>query len=783
MEIKQFAHSQAALLSPSRKNELTNLRRLFWDEAGIIGENLFTYVDWFFRYVKDKPDIKFGGVIVYLFLDCCQLTPENFLYRRGQRDINGKGIPKAPQLCVTSTSFTGFSGEQAKVLALGIALRQNNQPFIDAMNGIRFGEPTDANLDFLSGCGSGISLDAIDVARQANVRYYWDANQQQKRKNSKGLLIAPERMNPGVDPANPSWDAKRNPSARFVEADPDMSCVHVCHTPEDALSKENSIIESLDSTVKVLSVLGKFSLSSGELSVSGAGDEDFVGALASFRTTLPCNAVVNLPHDAAHHRLTMKLFKGMIVQLLLEIPALGISADSLVEVISVQEEEVTVAGSIAEVVSVTVSPVVSVGARKFAILKPADFTSTFKADNVGVELKVVVTRFPFQPFVACMPECVQRATLTTDGCPLRVIHSTPFSMKAALKVLFVCTQSKQVRDYENVICDGLRRENVALTKYQPRYQYRLTNGHSPGKWFDSYEDLNADARKHNVSWEAMTSLKDFMDKESDHRFDGFYLCVGMPCMLLVDAGEGFSKCSVVEVVSCHSDYVIVRSRVNRALTVRLDMYEFSHTPPCPTGVEFTIAQLPVVQLLARTFYGLQALTLDCQIVVDNSRVGGNKDWAVRGWVYMVFSRAVSPSLIRFVHALKRSEIKADPLAVAWTKYHEGHAGGVAHCRINYIYTKQPNSHLVVMRTNDVVVSDQGATHICSAAVHPFVTVPLRRRDGARRLRHSIRRLPRAIAVGNASGFSSSEVIISHLRVSSRLFYLISLICVSRRFPV
>ncbi len=127
-------------IRPSRKLALMKkLKTLVIDEVSMVRADLMDGIDRALRLNRKKPDVPFGGVRLILFGDLHQLppvVPQGEIRTYLEDTYGGPFFFNAP----------GFAQSESKLIELEDVFRQNDPAFVDALNGVRDGEPDPRSL-------------------------------------------------------------------------------------------------------------------------------------------------------------------------------------------------------------------------------------------------------------------------------------------------------------------------------------------------------------------------------------------------------------------------------------------------------------------------------------------------------------------------------------------------------------------------------------------------------------------------------------------------------------
>lgn len=119
-----------------------NLRYLLIDEISMVRADQFDYVDRLLRFVKNKPDLAFGGVQVVVVGDFFQLPP----IVRSQEKIQFKEAGYESEFVFDAKAFEGFD-----ILTLNEVLRQKgDNKFINLLHEARTGDVSPKNMVLLN---------------------------------------------------------------------------------------------------------------------------------------------------------------------------------------------------------------------------------------------------------------------------------------------------------------------------------------------------------------------------------------------------------------------------------------------------------------------------------------------------------------------------------------------------------------------------------------------------------------------------------------------------------
>ena len=123
-----------------KRNQLENLVAIIIDEFSMIKSDLMYQLDLRLREVKERPDVQFGGVSIFLFGDILQLRPvmERWIFeepRNGDYHLSYMVDPL---------------WQKANVLMLVKNHRQDeDQEYANILNRIRIGQPTEEDIKIL----------------------------------------------------------------------------------------------------------------------------------------------------------------------------------------------------------------------------------------------------------------------------------------------------------------------------------------------------------------------------------------------------------------------------------------------------------------------------------------------------------------------------------------------------------------------------------------------------------------------------------------------------------
>ena len=131
-------------IKPSRKLGLMRkLKTLVIDEVSMVRSDLMEGIDRSLRLNRKRPHDPFGGVRMVLFGDPHQLppvVPEGELRGYLHEKFGGPFFFHAP----------GFADGNARLIELQTVFRQSGGPFLDALNGLREGDPSNDALALLN---------------------------------------------------------------------------------------------------------------------------------------------------------------------------------------------------------------------------------------------------------------------------------------------------------------------------------------------------------------------------------------------------------------------------------------------------------------------------------------------------------------------------------------------------------------------------------------------------------------------------------------------------------
>ena len=131
-------------IKPSRKLGLMRkLKTLVIDEVSMVRSDLMEGIDRSLRLNRKRPHDPFGGVRMVLFGDPHQLppvVPEGELRQYLEDKFGGPFFFHAP----------GFSQGDARLIELSTVFRQSGGPFLDALNALREGQPSQAAMNLLN---------------------------------------------------------------------------------------------------------------------------------------------------------------------------------------------------------------------------------------------------------------------------------------------------------------------------------------------------------------------------------------------------------------------------------------------------------------------------------------------------------------------------------------------------------------------------------------------------------------------------------------------------------
>lgn len=214
-------------IRPSRKLGLMRkLKRLVIDEVSMVRSDLMDAIDRSLRLNRKAPDQPFGGVQLILFGDLHQLPPvvQDGEVRAYLEDRFGGPF---------FFDADGFRDSAAHRVELGHVFRQQDARFLEALNQIREGEPTEAGLGLLN--SRVCSLD--DLPRRDAYVILTPTNQAAQEINVAFLnaltgrsavheAVVGGQFSDGAQPTDPTLLLKEGAKVIMIRNDPERRWVN-----------------------------------------------------------------------------------------------------------------------------------------------------------------------------------------------------------------------------------------------------------------------------------------------------------------------------------------------------------------------------------------------------------------------------------------------------------------------------------------------------------------------------------------------------------------------------